>query len=185
MKTIRWDIHILSAPPVYRACARCGKRTTFLSSGRFRVNAHRKILDVWLIYRCADCGTVWNAPIVSRAPSSSLPPKRLTAFLENDAACALRCAMNRTFLHRSGVEPGLPAYAVLGPVFPLTEPIRLEIHSPPDLPLKISAVIRKKLDLSARIYARWVEAGILRSIPETDLRRARLKRKVTLLFYFP
>lgn len=185
MKHIVWEIQILSPPPVYKSCARCGKKSAFLSSGRFRVNAHRKTLDVWLIYRCADCGAVWNAPVVSRAPRASLSPEALAAFQENDAACALRCAMDRAALRKSGVEPGLPAYAVLGPVFPPTEPVRLDIRSPGDMPLHLSDVIRKKLRLSRKDYDRLADAGAIRTVPLSDPRRARLKPRVTVLFHGP
>ena len=66
MKNIIWDIEYNSTPSVIQYCKKCGKRTEYISSGQFRVNAQRKYLDTWLIYKCSNCDTTWNAAIYSR-----------------------------------------------------------------------------------------------------------------------
>ena len=40
---------------VYHRCGGCGKKREFVNSGKFRVNANGKNVDVWLIYRCSKC----------------------------------------------------------------------------------------------------------------------------------
>ena len=66
MKKIIWKIEPLGLPLVLRHCKKCGKTAEFICSGQFRVNAQRKYLDIWLIYKCAKCDTTWNAAVYSR-----------------------------------------------------------------------------------------------------------------------
>ena len=68
-----------------------GKSTSerpFVSSGKFRMNANGRRLDVWLIYKCPACGTTWNMEVVARTPVSELSPGRLRAYESNDPAAA-------------------------------------------------------------------------------------------------
>ena len=46
----------------------------FVCSERFRVNAQKKSLDVWLNYRCDSCEDVWKFPLLERRPVSELGP---------------------------------------------------------------------------------------------------------------
>ena len=42
---------------VIHRCGGCGKKMPFVSTRRFRVNANKNKLDVWLIYQCRRCRT--------------------------------------------------------------------------------------------------------------------------------
>ena len=57
-----------------------GARRPFISSDRFRVNANKQRLDVWLIYRCGCCEQPWNLAVHERArpsePRTSSAPCR-------------------------------------------------------------------------------------------------------------
>ena len=79
-------------PHIRRHCPRCATERHFASSGKFRVNAQRKILDAWLIYLCTDCDYRWNLPIHERKPVKALDPIELEALMRNDAALAERHA---------------------------------------------------------------------------------------------
>jgi len=86
-----WNIHAVSLPSVPRHCPRCDARRAFVSSGKFRVNAHKRRLDVWLVHRCAACEETWNATILERTPPEAIGPD-LRRFEENDAGAAWRHA---------------------------------------------------------------------------------------------
>jgi hypothetical protein len=75
---------------VFRRCPRCGDVRPFVSSGKFRVNASGRRLDVWLVHRCADCDETWNASLHERTAPERLP--HLDAYHGNDADLARRCA---------------------------------------------------------------------------------------------
>ena len=46
---------------IIHRCGRCGKKAVFVSTRRFRVNANKNKLDVWLIYQCKKCKHTLNA----------------------------------------------------------------------------------------------------------------------------
>jgi hypothetical protein len=73
-----------------RHCPRCKLRRRFASSGKFRVNAQKKRIDAWLIFRCTICDDRWNWPIHERRPVGALDPAELDALMRNDPALAAR-----------------------------------------------------------------------------------------------
>lgn len=60
LQRIHWAIAPKTAPRPLISCSRCGTVKAYCSSGKFRVNANGKRIDVWLIYRCIDCDNSWN-----------------------------------------------------------------------------------------------------------------------------
>lgn len=89
---------------VRRHCKKCGGKREFVSSGLFRVNANKRKLDVWLVYRCARCGASWNLPIYERVSVGRLSPEEREGFAQNDAALARQYAMDAALLARHGCE---------------------------------------------------------------------------------
>lgn len=72
-----------TTPVLIRKCSRCEKNR-FTSSDKFRINAHKKIIDVWLIYKCISCESTLNLSILSRKPVSSIDKTLLNGFYKND-----------------------------------------------------------------------------------------------------
>ena len=100
----RWEIHQDGVPALRRFCPGCGCERPFVSSGKFRMNANGRRLDVWLIYKCPACGTTWNMEVVARTPVSELSPGRLRAYESNDPAAARAYACDpRLFAHGQAV----------------------------------------------------------------------------------
>ena len=89
---------------VFHRCGGCGKKQEFLNTGRFRVNANGKCVDVWLIYRCKKCKHTWNLTIYERTRPDRIPPKLFRAFLENDAETAVAYGRDIDFLKRNKAE---------------------------------------------------------------------------------
>lgn len=63
-------------------------------SGKFRVNANGKRIDVWLIYRCVDCDNSWNFGIFERCNRRDIEPVLLRALESNDPELARRHAFD-------------------------------------------------------------------------------------------
>ncbi len=97
---VTWRIKPLYPPRPRRHCGSCNATTPFVSSGRFRTNAQKKRMDVWLIYRCAVCDETWNMPIVERCPIARIPPERLHSFIHNDPELAIDHAFDLARLAR-------------------------------------------------------------------------------------
>ena len=116
MKTIRWRVEAISAPAALRPCGTCGAEARFESTGRFRVNSQKKRLDVWLIYRCATCGSVWNCAVISCGRPGGIGRERLERFMANDADLALACALDTGLLKSNGARRGRINFVVEGDV---------------------------------------------------------------------
>lgn len=93
-----WRLQPLELPVVWRHCAACGTLRAFSCSERFRANAQKKVLDVWLLYRCVDCEGVWKLPILERRRVSEIAPELRAAFENNDAATAWRYGLDVALL---------------------------------------------------------------------------------------
>ncbi|WP_191909022.1 DUF1062 domain-containing protein [Hypericibacter adhaerens] len=94
----------LKLPRPWLPCARCNARRPFVCSGKFRVNAQKKRLDAWLVYRCAHCEQSWNFPVLERCPVNAIEPALLRALTENDATLARRHAFDLVRLARYCAE---------------------------------------------------------------------------------
>ena len=82
MKQITWEINCLSTPHITRYCKKCKTKAEFQSSGAFRVNAQKKTIDVWLIYKCINCDSTWNMTIYTRITPGSIPVEILKLYQE-------------------------------------------------------------------------------------------------------
>lgn len=87
----------LTTPRIIRKCARC-KNDKFASSDKFRVNANKKLIDVWLIYKCTFCHSTFNCTILSRTIVSKIDSVLLTKFHENDFELAWQYALDGNLL---------------------------------------------------------------------------------------
>ena len=99
----RWEIHQDGVPALRRFCPGCGCERPFVSSGKFRMNANGRRLDVWLIYKCPACGTTWNMEVVARTPVSELSPGRLRAYESNNRPRHACACDPRLFAHGQAV----------------------------------------------------------------------------------
>jgi hypothetical protein len=72
----------------------------FVCSTKFRTNAQKKRIDVWLIYRCHGCGETWNMPILERVPVAEIAPEDFQAIARNDPVLAMRHARDLAQLSR-------------------------------------------------------------------------------------
>lgn len=55
LREIQWEIVPQNLPQVTRNCPKCNEKTGFVNSGKFRINANRNHIDIWLIYQCEKC----------------------------------------------------------------------------------------------------------------------------------
>lgn len=187
MRKVVWSLQCSALPAARKYCKKCGAKTLFFCSEQFRVNAQRKYLDVWLIYRCSSCDTTWNATILTRVAPQSLPPALLEGFHSNDRRFVTQFAMDVEFLRKNGAEVSLPGWSVVGEAFSPWEAAEVRIQSEFSLPIRVSTVVRSKLGLSAQRFSDLLAAGKIKSVPEQDLRKCRVKNGIILIFssYFP
>ena len=160
-----------AAPVALRPCGTCGADAEFASTGLFRVNAQKKRLDVWLIYRCATCGSVWNSAVISRGRPGSIDREELERFTGNDPVMALWCAL----------DVGLLAFVVEGDRPAGGEDCRVEIDGGDLAGLRLAEVLRAKLGVSRSGLERLVEAGDVSAADGADVLAAKLRPHQTIL----
>ena len=83
---------------IIHKCGRCGKKMIFVSTRRFRVNANKNKLDVWLIYQCKKCKHTLNIPIYERVSPQKIPGELYEGFLANDEELAVRYGSDAALL---------------------------------------------------------------------------------------
>ncbi len=180
MKKIIWTARYLSAPTAVRYCKHCGARTTFASSGLFRVNAQQKALDVWLIFKCQNCDTTWNCTIMSRVNPRALPPDLLQGFHANDGELAIRYATDASLLKKNGAEPGIPEIEIPGEKIDFTEPVCVELTAEWPAEYKAATAIREKLGISRSQLDRLCEDGRILCTSGQNLKKCKLAGKIVI-----
>lgn len=94
----------INSRKVFHCCGGCKKKREFINSGKFRVNANRSRVDVWLIYRCKKCKHTWNLTIYERTKVSRIPAGEYELFVENDRDLACKYGNDVDFLKRNKAE---------------------------------------------------------------------------------
>ena len=167
---IRWRVLALRPPRALRPCAGCGGIRPFDPSGRFRVNAQKRRLDVWLVYRCARCDGTWNLEVLARVRPDAVDPEQLSRFHANDTEAALAVAFDTARLARAGARvEAVGGYRVERADGPWPGPheggpaVRLELATP--CAVRLERLLAAELGLSRAALRRLVEEGKLRVDP--------------------
>ena len=84
LKKMEYEIVLKDSFWVIRNCSKCGRKTYFKNTRKFRVNTNGNKLDVWLIYQCEECKNTLNISIYERAKISFIPKEEYQCFLNND-----------------------------------------------------------------------------------------------------
>lgn len=103
-KRVLWRISPGQLPKVRRRCPKCGQKTNFENSGKFRVNGNGRLLDVWLIYCCSTCKSTWNMTIHERVSPEAIGREEYRGFLCNDGELAKQYGSSRELFAKNGAE---------------------------------------------------------------------------------
>jgi hypothetical protein len=161
----------LAPPALVRRCPRCDAARAFRSSGRFRINAQARRLDVWLVYRCEGCGRTWNREVVERASPEALGRERLEAWARNDPDLARAAAFAAAGLRAAEAGFRVEGEPAEGVALELVEPMRV----------RLDRVLAAGLGLSRGEIARAWRNGLVRSVPADPRALARPVRDGQLL----
>src|SRR5215469_8468009 len=161
-----WAVRESCLPTVVKPCMDCSG-TRHHPSGRFRVNANGKLLDVWLLLRCAACGRTSKVPVHQRVPVQSLERARRLAYETNNPAMVRELTMSASLAAKNGyrldwtgtweLETGTPFYSPDDPA-PLTVLISFELPAP----VRVERLLTLGLGLSRAEVRRMVADGRIR-----------------------
>jgi hypothetical protein len=162
-----WVVRELGLPAVVRACVSC-RSTRHHPTGRFRVNASGKLLDVWLLIRCDLCGRTSKVPVHERVHVQALDHGRLVAFEDNDPAVVRQVALDTALAGRVGhrldwsgtweLETDMPFGLDHPDPAPLAVLVRFELPAP----VRVGKLLTAGLGLSRPAVRGMVGSGRIR-----------------------
>ena len=79
-----WVVRRIRLPLLSLRCADCRSESATTGEGRFRVNANRKLLTVWLLVRCVSCDRTSKLTVHERTPVRFFDPAELDGNHIND-----------------------------------------------------------------------------------------------------
>ncbi|MFL6072512.1 MAG: DUF1062 domain-containing protein [Mycobacteriales bacterium] len=75
----------------------------FRATGKFRVNANRKLIDAWLLALCTACGETAKLTVLERATVRSIRPELLDRLHGNDPGLAAELLQDPVVRRRSRI----------------------------------------------------------------------------------
>ncbi|AKH65861.1 hypothetical protein VY86_12630 [Photorhabdus thracensis] len=149
----------------------------------FRVNAQKKVLDVWSIYKCEKCDYTWNIDIFSRINVNKLDGDLYERFLHNDQDEIRRYAFDYRILAKNRAElGGSPDFIIEGKELQdmaqtLAAQITVQLEYP--IPVRLISILTKKLSLSRSRVTNLVNQGAIQGVTTIELNK-KLKRNIIL-----
>jgi len=104
LKKYQWELVPENLPIVKRNCPKCNQKSHYINSEKFRVNANKNNLDIWLIYQCEKCKSTWNMTIYERIKPKDINKCEYEKFLSNDKELAREYAFNLSIYNKNKAE---------------------------------------------------------------------------------
>lgn len=104
LRKIEYEIIPKGSFWIIRNCPKCGTKTHYINTKKFRINASGNKLDIWLIYQCLECKHTLNLAIYERRKVSSIPKEEYQCFLENDERLAETYGRNMQLFRTNRAE---------------------------------------------------------------------------------
>ena len=164
-----WVVRELGLPSIVKACVWGCRSTRHHPTGKFRVNANGKLLDVWMLINCELCDRTSKIPIHERIHVRELEHARLVMFEKNDRAMVRHLAMDASLASRAGyrldwngtweLETDMPFYELKGAdAAPLEVVIRFEFPAH----IRVEKLLMVAFGLSRSAVRGMVDAGRIR-----------------------
>lgn len=150
-------------PVILRRCHGCASGR-FRASGKFRVNAHHKLLDAWLLALCTGCGETTKLTVVERRNVRSLRPELLDRLHRNDPGLIAELLQDPGVLRRNRVDLDWDNAWHLdtgGSAAPGDEAIDISVHFAARIPVRPVRLIAEGFGLSRAEVEGLVDEGNL------------------------
>ena len=161
-----WAVRESGLPAIVKPCVDCSG-TRHHPSGKFRLNANGKLLDVWLLLCCAACDRTSKVPVHERVHVQSLDRARRLAYEANDPAMVREQTMSASLAAKNGyrldwtgtweLETDLPFYS---PDDPASLKVLISFELP--APVRIERLLMLGLGVSRAEVRRMVATGRIR-----------------------
>lgn len=163
-----WVVRELGLPAIIRGCPSC-RTQRHHPTGKVRVNASGKLLDVWLLIGCDHCGRTSKVPVHERIHVSALDHDRLVRFENNDPAIVRELATDMSLARRTSyrldwdgtwaLETDQPFYDVQSAeAAPMEVVVRFELPAP----IRVVKLLMAGFGLSRSAVWRMVHSDQIR-----------------------
>ncbi|MCS4304044.1 DUF1062 domain-containing protein [Chryseobacterium sp. BIGb0232] len=161
-----WVIKAKNTPLFKKKCNHCDSER-FHCSDKFRLNAQKKNIDIWLIYRCVKCHHRYNMTVFSRIRTESISKEKFNQLSENDVNLVWEYAFSHETRRKNNAEADLYSveYEIQFDEVSVEEITSCEdemlsftIKYPFEFNLRLSTVIRTCLNLSSGKLNQLIDA---------------------------
>ncbi|HWG28741.1 DUF1062 domain-containing protein [Actinospica sp.] len=161
-----WAVRESGLPAIVRPCVDCSS-TRHHPSGKIRMNANGKLLDVWLLICCAACGRTSKVPVHERVHVQSMDPARRLAYEVNDPAVVRELTMSASLASNHGYRLDWTGAWTLETDMPFYSPddatlLKVLIGFELPAPIRVERLLMLGLGLSRGAVRRMVAEGRLR-----------------------
>lgn len=186
--TFTWEIKVKNCPLLIKKCSHCDS-DRFYCSDKFRMNAQKKNIDVWLIYRCVKCDNTCNLTLVSRSKPDLIDKSLFHSFSVNDKKAAWQYAFSAELERKNNLklDYGSVEYEVISSISPediqnlSDEVISIRIKCDFDFNLKLSSLVRRCLSLSANQVKRLFEQNVISTSASQPLQKQKVRNGDVIL----
>lgn len=176
---VTWTVTLVGYQRIAKRCPSCSIKRDFTPSGAFRVNSQKKVLDVWIIYKCTHCDYTWNISLFSRLHVNKIDRELYHRLMINDAVTVQHFASDIAMLKRNNAElSGRPDFNVQErwPVSITAHPrVRVSVRISRSFQVSLLSILKQQLMLSAGEIQRRVEAGQISGVTMKMLKSRKLK----------
>lgn len=188
--TFTWEIRVKNCPLLIKKCSHCDS-DRFYCSDKFRMNAQKKNIDVWLIYRCVKCDNTCNMTLLSRTKPDLIDKKLFHSFSMNDRETAWQYAFSAGMASKNNLQLDYDSveYEVISDISPESiihmtdEIISIRIKCDFDLNLKLSSLIRRCFPLSTTRLRHMFEKGEISLLSGKQPRKYKVKKEDIILIH--
>ncbi len=148
------------------------------------MNFQKKNIDVWLIYRCTECDSTFNRPLLSRSKPERVKKDLFAKFSENDEAMAWEYAFSAETGRKNNVDLdyGSVEYEIRHDIIPINDILNAEhefiafkVQSRFEFGLKLSSVVRSCLGLSVNQWNQMIESKAIFIPGDYPLKKHKVK----------
>jgi hypothetical protein len=167
-RTAQWVIRELGLPALVRACVSC-RSGRHHPTGKFRVNANGKLLDVWMLIGCELCGRTAKIPVHERIQVRVLDRERRLRFENNDPAMVRELVTDAALAGRAGYQLDWSGTWELATGMrpgelerPDPAPLKVAVRFELPVPIRVERLLTTGLGLSRAAVRGMVYSGRIR-----------------------
>lgn len=186
-----WEVVPTTTPIYMRRCSKCKSMMPYYCSEKFRINAQKKILDVWLIYKCIKCDNTCNIDVLRRISPQSIDKNLYKKFQDNDVKISWNYAFDSEVIriNKIDVDYSNVGFNTHGDEISLEEMkdldvdvIEIDISQSYDMDIRLTNVIRKNFKISSNQLEWLFSSGTITVFPLGPVKKRKLVGENKIIF---